>query len=407
MAGLQVTVAQIGARRHYAVPAALDRAGMLCRFHTDWCASARSAELLRRIAPAALRGSRVQRAFGRTVPRVSRDRIVRHPRLLLAKVPRRRHRRYVEANEAFGRVVASHGFRGADAVYGFNAAALEIFRAAKRAGLLAVLDQTMVPWAFVERRLAEERRRWPGWDIDTPGESDWRRLAEREQEEWSLADLIVCGSRAVAEAVTNEGGPGSRCRVVPHGYNAEVEPARKTFDGQRPLRVLFVGTVELRKGVQYLNALARVLDRHVAEFRVVGPIRVSECAVRCLRSGMDLVGPVPRPSVAEHYGWADMLLLPTLAEGSANVCYEAMAHGLPVITTPSAGSVVRHGIDGWIVPERSVSVPAERVIQLASEPDTLETMSVEARQRALAYSFERYETELVAAVSSLRGGAIS
>jgi glycosyltransferase involved in cell wall biosynthesis len=55
-------------------------------------------------------------------------------------------------------------------------------------------------------------------------------------------------------------------------------------------------------------------------------------------------------------------LFPTLSEGSANVVYEALSAGLPVITTPSAGSIIQDGVDGVIIPPRSAAHLAEALL---------------------------------------------
>ena len=66
---------------------------------------------------------------------------------------------------------------------------------------------------------------------------------------------------------------------------------------------------------------------------------------------------------------ADVFVFPSLFEGSAVVTYEALACGLPSIVTPSAGSVVRDGIEGFLVPESNVLALAERMEQLGNAPE--------------------------------------
>ena len=94
----------------------------------------------------------------------------------------------------------------------------------------------------------------------------------------------------------------------------------------------------------------------------------------------------------------DVFLLPSVSEGSAGVCYEALAAGLPVITTPNAGSVVRDGIDGFIVPIRSPEAIIEKLDRLASDPDLLAFMSKNARERSADYTLERYGERLLSNV---------
>ncbi|MEJ0001123.1 MAG: glycosyltransferase [Verrucomicrobiota bacterium] len=90
-----------------------------------------------------------------------------------------------------------------------------------------------------------------------------------------------------------------------------------------------------------LEAARRLGSR--AQFRMVGAIQVFPEAERALRQHVELTGPVPRAQIAAQYAWADVLLLPSICEGSATVTYEAMAQGVPVVCTPQTGSVVRDG----------------------------------------------------------------
>ena len=69
---------------------------------------------------------------------------------------------------------------------------------------------------------------------------------------------------------------------------------------------------------------------------------------------------VPHIEMPRLFRQADIFVFPSLHEGSALCTYEALACGLPVITTANSGSVVRHGIDGFIVPIRDVEALTEK-----------------------------------------------
>ncbi len=399
---MRVFVCQIGARRHYAVPVALHRAGMLEVLATDWCANRGIAGwVARHIQPEWRRGP-LRRMGDRLIPEIPSQAIRnRSNRSLRAgwrrwrdKSSEENYQRWIRENREFGERVAADGFGAADAVYGFNAAALEVFEAAKSQGLQTILDQTMAPWDYVEPLLAEERLRWPGWEAELPN-AHWRALANRERREWELADVILCGSAFVVDALAQVGGPAEKCRVVSYGYSSSVTP--QNFSQREPagkLRVLFVGTVDLRKGVPYLLQAAKIVGTGNAEFRIVGPIGVTDEAVQELAERTTLIGRVPRSQVREHYAWADLFVLPTLAEGSANVCYEAMAHRLPVLTTDNAGSVVRDGVDGWIVPARSAEAIAECIVRAARDRGQLFESGISAHERVQQFSWDDYECVL-------------
>jgi glycosyltransferase involved in cell wall biosynthesis len=164
-----------------------------------------------------------------------------------------------------------------------------------------------------------------------------------------------------------------RCKVVPFGADDAftVQP-RPPHEG--PLRVLTVGTVCLRKGAPYVLEAAR-RTKDIATYRMVGSVAVEASAETELRQHVELSGPVPRSQILDHYRWADIFLLPSLCEGSPNAIYEASATGLPVICTPNAGSAVRDGVNGYIVPARSVEALCARIELLRQDPVALHTLS--------------------------------
>ena len=125
-----------------------------------------------------------------------------------------------------------------------------------------------------------------------------------------------------------------------------------SFSKSSPLKVLFLGQVILRKGIQYLIAAARLLERENIRFDVVGPIGISREAMATAPGNVTFHGRTGRDQAADCYRRSHLFVLPTLSDGFAITQLEAMAHGLPVITTPCCGEVVSDGVDGFIVPAR-------------------------------------------------------
>jgi glycosyltransferase involved in cell wall biosynthesis len=199
----------------------------------------------------------------------------------------------------------------------------------------------------------------------------------------------------VVDGIREAGGPWQKCVVVPYGV--DCKPAsQKEFRSKPQLNVLFAGGVGLRKGAPYFYEAARILTPQHFQFRMVGPSLLSERARRTLSERVSLIGAVPRTAIAEQYRWADVLVLPSVCEGSATVTYEALAAGVPVIATPNAGTVVRDGVDGFIVPPRNPEVIAEKLELLYAEPDRLRWFSQNATARAEQYTIEKYATRLLA-----------
>ena len=105
---------------------------------------------------------------------------------------------------------------------------------------------------------------------------------------------------------------------------------------------------------------------------------------------------VPVHEVHALFQDADILVYPSLHEGSAFVTYEALASGLPVVTTWNAGSVVRDGIEGFIVPVRDVQALVDRLERLYRDPTLRQTMGEAARKRALDFTWAAYRKRVAA-----------
>lgn len=404
-------VAQLGARMHYAVPRLLHSAGMLEKLSTDICAG-RWAESLGRI-PLGLLPGPLERLAGRVPHGVPRSRIRSFPLFGLEYAARRAAARtpsaltgvHLWAGSAFCDAILRAGFGKAGAVYTFNSAGLRLLSRARRLGLTTVVEQTLVPAAIEDALLAEEHEAFPDWQPSLAGDRNRVAFCARECGEWECADLIVCGSEFVRDGIRRRGGPAGRTVVVPYGVDAPA-PAVVRSLAQRPLRVLTVGAVGLRKGTPYLLEAARRLQG-AAEFRLVGSIGVSPAAVRRLVDSVEIVGALPRAAIAQQLAWADVFLLPSICEGSATACYEALAAGLPVITTPNAGSVVRHGIDGFVVPIRDAEAIAAVLDAIRLSPTLLFNLSRNAALRAREFTIQKYGERLLTALAGIGEPAVA
>ena len=318
---------------------------------------------------------------------------------------------FLWANRRFGELVSGADWGAADSVFTFNGAGLEILQRAKQRGLFAVSEQTIAPSAIEQALLREEQALHPGWE--RPLKNDFaEEFSRREQQEWRLADLILCGSEFVRHGIRQCGGPVEKCAVIPYGVDgpeagqeSKLQNPKSQRQGKRgPLRVLTVGTVGLRKGAPYVLAAAKALQG-CAEFRWVGAINLLPEFAASMARHVQLVGAVPRSEVSAHYRWADVFLLASICEGSATASYEALAHGLPVVCTPNTGSIVREGTDGFIVPVRDPGVVADRLSALAANVHLICHMGISARQRAEQFSLESYGKKLLKTLFTHRNRA--
>jgi glycosyltransferase involved in cell wall biosynthesis len=392
---------------HFAVPIILANAGLLDTFFTD-VHLGNKAWLYRLVnsIPQDSRPKMIRQLCGLTAAGIPPERIVSFDVFGLWYLMRRREQMsfgdvtelYAKVNRLFGDRVVRRGLGNSNAVWGFNGAALEIFKHAREKGITCILEQTIAPRTIEREFLLEEAGRWPEWqpglDIDLSAGLDL--LAEREEAEWELADRIICGSDFVLEGLKARGVPMRKCSVVPYGVEMDHLQPVPTVTSGKNLNVLFVGEIGLRKGVPYLLEALRAIDSpESVHAKLVGPVAIDRNCLARYDRWCEVVGPVPRSLMSELYDWADILVLPSICEGSATVTYEAMARSIPVITTPNSGSLVRDGVEGFIVPIRDHRAIQEKVELLRDDRGLWLSMANAATERAREASLEAYGKRLL------------
>ena len=379
-------VLQAGARMHYAVPALLARAGVLGAFYTDLHASHRPLEALAGVLPNALWPGSLRRLLARQLPADLPRSLVRDQplRTLLGG----------DTDAWVLRRACAERFAGAQALYtNFINNDIEAVRQAKHQGLHVVHE--LIIGADVGRILLEERQRHPGIEPEGEPEEVVEAGIERDRQKWALSDRVLVPSDYCRQSSIALGCDPAKISLVPY---AIPEHWFELLPDPEPGRILFVGQVSLRKGSHVLADACRILQNRGVHFhcRVVGNQQVD--VTQPLFKGPTYLGQIPRSHVAEEFLRADVFVLPTLAEGMALVHLEAMACGVPVITTPHCGSVVRDGVDGFLIPIRDHNILADRLQQLLQDRPLRQRMSRLARERASHYTWARYGERLLEAL---------
>ncbi|MGH2354191.1 MAG: glycosyltransferase, partial [Chloroflexota bacterium] len=226
---------------------------------------------------------------------------------------------------------------------------------------------------------------------------------------WRRSAGLIANSPGLAD-LARRTWPEAPLTVIPNGVDVETFCPPNRPRPASPLRLLSVGRLVKQKGMgDALAALAR--SKSAALLRVVGdgPERSAlEAQARTLgiADRVELAGWATRAELPAHYQWADALILPSREEGMANVVLEALAAGLPAITTAIYGNrdLVAHGHNGFLTRPGDVGALAAAIDQLATEPELVRAMGHHSRQAALARRWdhvaEQYRLELAAAISA-------
>lgn len=397
---MRVVVAQKGAREHFLAARALHRKGILAQLVVDWYAPRNP--LLQWIFSHGAgrwgRGALAARAA--EIP----DSLVRPNRVngLLGKwkqcfnpLIESRFDANFQADVAFTKTVARLRFPPHDVFFGYSYMSLEALEIEREKKVLTVLDQ-IDPGPVEFRLVAEEMAARPelaGLESPFPV-----KYYDRLRREWELADVIAVNSEWSRAAIISEGADPAKIEVLPLAYEGSaLQPrSRESKPGAgNMLRVLFLGQVNVRKGIHYLMEAAQLLEGEKVHFDIVGSIGILPAMVASAPRNMTFHGPVSRDRAVEWYKQSDVFVLPTLSDGFAITQLEAMSHGLPVIVTPNCGKVVEEGKTGYIVTPRDARSLADAILKFAVNRDLSFEMAPACHATVAAFSFEAYAQRLV------------
>jgi glycosyltransferase involved in cell wall biosynthesis len=187
-----------------------------------------------------------------------------------------------------------------------------------------------------------------------------------------------------------------RLRLIHHGVQLDrFVPAPRT-DGPVPVEILSVGRLVEKKGFPDLLRACQQLKASRAPFRLRvygdGPLRADLDRLRDqlgLRDEVDLVGERDGADVLRAYQRADVFALTPCVtadgdrDGVPNVIVEAMACGLPVVTTDAGGipEAVQHGVTGLVAPARDVDTIARHLAELVTDGTRRRAMGEAGRRR--------------------------
>jgi glycosyltransferase involved in cell wall biosynthesis len=265
-------------------------------------------------------------------------------------------------------------------LFSYSYTALKPLRLARSQDWRTVLGQ-IDPGPVEEEIVAAEAEREPSLA------PDWRRaLADywkSWREECDVADRIIVNSQWSFDALVQTGIPKEKLSMIPLVFENNVSSVLpkaypKQFTALRPLRVLFLGQINLRKGIARLLKVARSFQSQPVEFLMVGPIQIT--IPEDLRSNQKLrwFGPVAQNKVRDYYGQADVFILPTLSDGFALTQLEALAHRLPVIASRRCGEVVIDRVNGLLLEEPTAEAIEEALRSCLHNPDELAQFSENA-----------------------------
>jgi glycosyltransferase involved in cell wall biosynthesis len=284
-------------------------------------------------------------------------------------------------------------------VHAYEDCSLWQFVEARRLGKACIYDMPIgyyLAWKATEAELARQYIDW----LPIGGLPSSRYVRpEQKREEMNLADLILVPC-SFAEVTIRTYYPHKVIARAPYGVDLNFWKPTGKERGTGPLRFIFAGQLSLRKGTPSLIEAWKKAALRDAELELVGAWQLADSKRSSLPCGVTWRPPCSAQALRDRYRAADIFVFPTYFEGFGLVLLEAMACGLPAITSgATAGPDVMTEACGRLVQTGNLDALVESMRWFDKNREKLPAMSRVARAQAESHSWENYRRRVAEAVA--------
>ena len=272
-----------------------------------------------------------------------------------------------------------------DIIHAWPLGSLETLRTARRLGIPTVLERCNAHTGFAMEVVQKECERL---GVKLPPDHEHAYNAEklrREEEEYRLATRLLCPSDFVVKTFVDRGYPREQLARHIYGYDENVyHPSKEARDPKRELTMLFVGVCAVRKGLHFaLEAWLKSPASKGGTFLIAGeflPAYQEKLASMLAHPSVRILG--HRKDVPELMRKSDILVLPSVEEGSALVTSEARASGCVVLVSEAAGAICRHMETGLIHRVGDVAALTQHITMLHEDRALLQRLRTAGLEEA-------------------------
>jgi glycosyltransferase involved in cell wall biosynthesis len=291
------------------------------------------------------------------------------------------------------------------ALWGYNGSSRSSFELARQHGRTCILDRTNGDSRVYNALMAEVAERYGDWFLPTERAVSARDIAN-DQREYELADRILVGSPFAAGTIRQacpDPAIAAKLQVLNYCFDEALFaglPTPKPGDRSRPVRFLFMGLAIPRKGIHHVFEAISQLPASAAELTIVGDLKVPPRAFAPYADRVTYRPTVARADVPAIMAAHDVLLLPSYFEGSSLTLLEALASGMAIIQSDSAGSGVTSDT-GLLLTEVNTETLLAAMELAIRDRDRLDHWRAHAQAEAQNYSFVRYRDNIAALLKDL------
>jgi glycosyltransferase involved in cell wall biosynthesis len=391
------SVSCMGSRERYYLPVALNSLSSLGRLYTDIYVPRCISDAAKNIPK---RFSGLKALLSRNNPELPISKVKQWPflgvdfRLHVRSAATRvdRQNTLLEFGRKYSDNVARQLSKNENLV-GFTGQALSSLRKCRDIGGVAVLNQ-VDPGFFEWDKISKEEHIYRDWLPKKSNVEAWSFEFEKHVlNEIRTANFVVVNSEYSRQCIERWSGVDNiRVIGIPCTFPVIL---RTEYNYSAPLKLLFLGGVSVRKGIHYLIPAVDALVQQGIEIdlTIVGELQVDIAQMKKFK-GWRYLGTLSSSDIIKCLDDHDVLVFPSLSEGYGMVQTEALARGLPVITTEYCAKVVRDRIDGIVLKEVSVDTIIDAILEYVDDRTLLKKHGESAFNSFDSFCFSGYKNKI-------------
>lgn len=302
---------------------------------------------------------------------------------------------FFHTNGWFEKKVPAHFIRSADIVIGFDTSSRFLIDRAHAYNKPYVMDVSIAHPVYKEQVFEMVRKRFPDWSTELKPKK--QRNIEAELSEIEKADYFVVATAFTQKTYLENGVNPNKIFVNPYGTNLQYfknkwHTVDNSITDKKEITFLFFGSLTARKGFPWLCEIwQRITARYPHAKLIAAGHGVIPSAYK-IPDGIKILGSIHPQERNALFAQADVFVFPSYFEGFAQVIIEAMACGLPVITTTHTvgPEIIRPAENGFLAAPDDDDALYNSMRFFLENKEAIQPMGMAAYESVTPYTWDAY-----------------
>ena len=290
------------------------------------------------------------------------------------------------------RAVSNLDFKDLDILIGWSSFSYHPFLRAKNEKCISILERGSTHIEYQNEILKKEYE-----ILNLKPNLISKYIIDKEKKEYELADFIMVPTEYARKTFLNKGFSEKKIIKNPYGVNLkEFYYDKKLREKKTKFRIIYTGSISVRKGVIYLLDAFEELSLENSELILIGNVDedLNKKLIKFKKNKKIIFKKsIKQNELKNFYNVSDVFVLNSIEDGFGMVILQAMACGLPVITTRNTGGseIIDNDKDGYVIPIRSKKILKEKITFLYNNPSKCLKMGTIAKDKVTSkYSWDAY-----------------